>query len=119
MATGVVLGIINLVLLFCMIELLDWNDVTSNVARTILMTPVRFVVHRRKTWRDRAHLRMWPQLRRYIALKGTSIVVKQGVYAVLVFFGLPYWLAYIVCSLCKGSTNYALLDKVVFRDNQA
>lgn len=113
MAVGLIMALCNLGVMLVLVEVLDFNELIVNWCRLVVMTPIRFVVYRRIVWIDeRAGL---TQFGRYLVHKSGSIVVKQIVYTTLVAFGMAYWVAYLVCILVKGTTNYKALNTFVFR----
>ena len=107
-------SLVSVGVLVLLVEVLGGNPLVTNIGRAAAMSQASFVIARQVTWRDRRRRSFFGHWKRYMAVKGLTLVAKQALFIGLVLVGLPYVVVYFFSTTLVGLMGFQAADKYIF-----
>jgi len=114
MISGVTTSLVGYLILIVFVEELALAIWLAAILQSLTTYLLNFSLHRYFTWRGKQDNGFWTALRKFYAGRLAMMPVKQVVFFLFVFMGIPYLLANFMNTLLFAGLNFQFNNRLVF-----
>lgn len=107
--------LLGMALLALQVELLHIDKYIAGATTTAISLQINFLLNKYLNWRERKGA-LGTQWLRFHATRLGMALANQALYSLLVFLGINYLVATILCTALSTAVNYIGSDKFVFKN---